>query len=225
MIPPLAIIQARLGSTRLKNKMLLEVGGRSLIRRAWDASVEAFGAENVVFALPFGDEQLELVTACKAFGAKVWMPYRNVQESNVLLRLYLCAHEYRWNPSSVIVRVTPDDFRKSPAMMLRVANGERLPVEQGGEAFTLQMLDDAEMEVGAFDHAAREHITRAFVRYGISLHRSPPSPPPGIWTIDTQEDLDAARECEDVQIVQLGPDATFSTSEWKAPYIDPLEGL
>ena len=194
MIPPLCIIQARMGSTRLPGKMLLEIGGRTLIRRAWDASCAAFGAENVVVALPFGDEQLELAAACQAFGATVWVPQSEVQEENVLLRFYLCAHEYRWNPSSVIVRVTPDDHRKCPSMMRRVAAGERLPIEQGAEAFTLQMLDDAEMNVGCFDYDAREHITKAFVRYGIALHRPPPPPPPGIWSIDTQDDLDAARK-------------------------------
>lgn len=185
-VSPLCIIQARMGSTRLKNKMLLEVGGRSLIRRAWDASVEAFGEENCVIAIPDTDDILPLVDHIDTFA---WRYFAwDGPEDDVLGRFWHCAHRYRWHPGSVIVRVTPDDPFKDPAMMLRVANGERLPVEQGAEAFTLAMLNEAHWRERVPPlRPCYEHITHA-------IFRTPPPPaPPGIWSIDTQEDLDAAR--------------------------------
>lgn len=196
-IPPLAIVQARMGSTRLKNKMLLEVGGRTLIRRAWDASVEAFGAENVVFAIPATEDNDALFRECVSFGPayihenEAYLPTQVSRwegpEQDVLGRFWHCAHRYRWHPDSVIVRITPDDFRKDPAMMKRVAAGERLPVEQGAEAFTLAMLDEARGGTLFGCSHQREHITNA-------IFATPPPPaPPGIWSIDTQADLDAAR--------------------------------
>jgi hypothetical protein len=83
------------------------------------------------------------------------------------------------------VRVTADDPFKVPASLRAVAAGERLPVEFGGEAFLLKQLNAV---AGAtLTRAQREHITHALFRI------PPPKPPPGIWTVDTQADLDAAR--------------------------------
>lgn len=179
MAQPLAIIQARLGSTRLPGKVLMEVGGRSLVRRAWDASCAAFGRDHVVFTVPAGDT--ELIEHIEAFGGRV-EPWDG-DENDVLGRFWSVAHKYRWHPESVIVRVTPDDPFKDPAQMKRVANGERLPVETGGEAFTLAQLDQWDQET----YEPREHI-------GNLIPGDAPPCPPGVWTVDTLKDLEAARE-------------------------------
>ena len=236
MIPPLAIIQARLGSTRLKNKMLLEVGGRSLIRRAWDASVEGFGEANVGFAVPSNEKGAALLMV-----AIKLIPHVNVfqwdgLEDDVIGRFWHCAHRYRWHPDSVIVRVTPDDPFKDSRMMLRVANGERLPVEQGAEAFTLAMLDQAYYKITE----EREHLGMIF------FPTRPPPPPPGVWSIVTAEDLAKAnlqwtketlrsatayrRAADDAA---SGPPYGRGTGDLSDPqmgelhdtYTDPLEGL
>lgn len=182
MIPPLAIIQARLGSTRLPGKVLMEVGGRSLVKRAWDACCEAFGAEHTVFTVPAGDT--ELIEHIEAFGGRVelWTG----DENDVLGRFWAVAHKYRWHPDSVVFRCTPDDVFKDPAQMVRVANGERLPVETGGEAWKLARLDAWNIRIG---HTGdREHI-------GHLIPGEPPASPEGDgWTVDTMEDLEAARK-------------------------------
>lgn len=180
MAQPLAIIQARLGSTRLPGKVLMEVGGRSLVRRAWDASCAAFGRDHVVFTVPAGDT--ELIEHIQAFGGCV-EPWDG-NENDVLGRFWSVAHKYRWHPESVIVRITPDDPFKNPSHMVRVANGERLPVETGGEAFTLGQLDEWNSVEPWRD---REHI-------GNLIPGDAPPCPPGVWTVDSIEDLVAARE-------------------------------
>lgn len=191
--PPLAIIQARLGSTRLPGKLLLQVGDTTLIHRVWRTTVQAFGAEHTVVAYPDTPENAPLVAELDRIGAQRF-PW-NGPENDVLGRFRACAHRYRWHPDSVIMRVTPDDPFKDVLAMRRVANGERLPVEIGGEAFTLAMLDAAYtvyrpdyFEFGpcpAVDRRNREHITYAL------FPELPPPPPPGVWSIDTQADYDA----------------------------------
>jgi spore coat polysaccharide biosynthesis protein SpsF (cytidylyltransferase family) len=180
---PLAIVQARMGSTRLPGKMLLTLGGKPLVWWAWSAAVEAFGPENVVVAIPASAENDVLAKAVQDFGGTLFR--WDGPEADVLSRFWHCAHTYRWHPDTVLIRVTPDDFLKHPGMMRRVAAGERLPVELGAEAFTLAMLDHLDC---ATPPQGREHLTDAFAPLW-----PPPPAPPGLWTIDTPEDYEAAK--------------------------------
>jgi spore coat polysaccharide biosynthesis protein SpsF len=141
-IPPLAIIQARLGSSRVPGKMLLPLCGKPLIQHVYDLTARAFFPQHVVVACPADEANKPLRVAVENFGGEVFA--WEGPENDVLGRFHACAHRYRWHPDSVIVRVTPDDPFKDPGMMKRVAAGERLPVEQGAEAFTLGMLDAAQ---------------------------------------------------------------------------------
>lgn len=180
--PPLAIVQARMGSTRLPRKMLLPLGGRPLVWWAWHASVQAFGDEHVVCAIPASEGNDELADVLRGFGANVFR--WDGPEDDVLGRFHACAHRHRWHPDSVIVRVTPDDPFKVPYLMRLVAAGERHPVELGAEAFTLGMLSEA-----CRTATEREHVTVAV--FGDSL--PPPPPPEGVWTVDTPEDYEAVQ--------------------------------
>ena len=182
-IPPLVIIQARMNSARLPGKMLLKLHGETLIARAVRLAGEAFGAEHVVVAIPFGDAQAScpLYEELRHIGATIHAVPR-CAESDVLGRFHAIAHGLRWHPDSVIVRWTPDDPFKVPAACQRVARGERLPVEVGAEAFTLAMLDRAH-EDAPRGSSGWEHITHA-------LFPTAPSPyiGPKQMTVDTPED-------------------------------------
>ena len=180
-VPPLCIIQARIGSTRLPNKMFMALNGKPLIWYAWRRSIEAFGEANVVVAIPASHENDSLAELVTNFGGKVWR--WNGDEDDVLGRLYHCAHTYRWHPSSIIVRCTPDDCRKIPRMMKEVTWGVRHPVELSCEAVTLQDLSILHATVT--DPVDREHLSR------ILSPVPPPEAPDGVWTVDTQADLDA----------------------------------
>jgi spore coat polysaccharide biosynthesis protein SpsF (cytidylyltransferase family) len=179
--PPLCVIQARYHSTRLPGKMLLKIGGESLIARAWETATWAFGMPDCVVAIPKTDEAGPLGDELRRIGANVFA--WEGPESDVLTRMWACAHTYRWHPDSAIVRYTPDDWRKDEAALRDVAGGYRLPVETGGEAFTLAMLDAAH-ERERHPHR-REHISFALFPFLL------PAMPPG-HTIDTQADYDAA---------------------------------
>jgi spore coat polysaccharide biosynthesis protein SpsF len=181
--PPLCIIQARYHSTRLPGKMLLPLGGETLIARAVRMACAHFGPPHVVVAIPetdwespLGDELRRIDARTASVGGK---------EDDVLARVHAVAHKFRWRPESILHRWTADDAWKDSTSIQRAINGERVPAEWGGEAFTLAMLDAAH---GTVTHPHyREHITYAI--YG-SL---PPSPTSNrVWTIDTQADYDAA---------------------------------
>lgn len=181
MIPPLCIVQARLKSTRLENKMLLTLGPETLIARGHRLACEAFHREHVVVAIPKADEPGPLGDELRRIGATVFA--WDGAEADVLGRFHGCAHRYRWHPDSVIVRWTPDDPFKDIWVCHRVAYvGERHPVEIGAEAFTLGMLDRA-----LWSHGKYEHLTHAL------FPTLPPPPPPGCWTVDVAEDLEEAR--------------------------------
>jgi 3-deoxy-manno-octulosonate cytidylyltransferase (CMP-KDO synthetase) len=191
--PVLCIIQARYASTRLPGKMLLKLGEETLIQRGYRLACEAFGPENVVVAIP-RKQPPDFVAHLDEIGATVFSCYR--AEWDVLGRIHDCAHQYRWQAETVIHRWTPEDAWKSPEVCRAVVEGIRAPVEIGGEAFTLAMLqeaDDGEPFHNTYNEPndRREHIGRS--RF---LFRAPPPPAPSddVWTIDTPEDY--ARACE-----------------------------
>jgi cytidylyltransferase family protein len=139
MIPPLAIIQMRLHSTRLPKKMLLPVNGHALGWFAWDTAVQHFGAHNVVIASPMFDvEELRTgIPRAEFFG---W----EGTEDDVLGRFHACAHWYRDDPNAVIVRVTPDDY----------------PIDPYRERCTLALLDKWHATV--HEPVLRQHIGHLF---------------------------------------------------------------
>jgi spore coat polysaccharide biosynthesis protein SpsF (cytidylyltransferase family) len=176
----LCVIQARMNSRRLPGKMLMKVGGETLIEIAWRKACEAFGEENVMFACSAGDVVTPLRRTISDFGAHAgWVS----GEDDVLGRLYECAVYAGATPDTTIFRYTPDDWRKSvPAMQAVVAGEKRCPVEIGGEAFTFAQLKEWHETVT--DPFLREHI-------GHLITPNPVSPPDdGLpWSIDTAEDL------------------------------------
>ena len=183
-VPPLAIIQARMGSNRLKGKMMLPLAGKPLIWYAHRRSIEAFGEANVVVAIPSSAENHVLRDYIRdSLGGQVfeW----DGAESDVLERVWACAHSFRWHPMSVIARITPDDPLKDPALMWAVTLGERHPVELSCEAITL--MDLSILHHNIVDMDQREHLTE------ILSPLPPPEAPEGIWSVDSQEDLDAIR--------------------------------
>jgi CTP:molybdopterin cytidylyltransferase MocA len=140
MIPPLAILQARLHSTRLEGKMLLPLKGKPLLRWAWEATVDEMGPGNAVIAIPSADAAALRPTVPSA----TWFEWAG-PEWDVLGRLHACAHALRSHPHTVIVRVTPEDW----------------PVDLSRERFTLAALDEAQAMIPADDQDRREHVAYA----------------------------------------------------------------
>lgn len=184
-VPPFCVIQARYHSTRIPGKMLLATRGETLIARAYRMACVTWGDGNVIVAIPAADRDSPLNEELTRIDAPVFSGV--AAESDVLLRLWVCANTFRWRADAIIHRWTPDDPFKTVDACHYAANGGRPPVELGGEAFTLEQLNMAHRCTPS-NHMAREHVTTAIFSV------LPPAPPPGVWEINTMADYRAVAD-------------------------------
>lgn len=136
MIAPLCIIQARVASTRLPEKMLLPLGGHAVLWWAWDTACRFLPPGRVVIACPLADVRaLRVAVPLADFYGHAG------NDHDVLERFVACAHLYG---ASDIYRVTPDD----------------IPIDLTREHCTLAQLDHWHATVT--DPHVREHIGLLF---------------------------------------------------------------
>lgn len=193
------IVQARMGSTRLPGKVLLEVMGRPLLDYQMERLSRCARAASVAIATTTSQGDQPLVEFCRARG----IPCFRGDEQDVLSRYHGAAREFR---AEAVVRATADCPLIDPAIVDRVI--ARLEEDQAldyvssvlertyprgmdCEAFRFAALDAAHRE--AVKPAEREHVTPfiwanpgrfrlAGVSHSndLSRHR---------WTVDTPEDF------------------------------------
>lgn len=97
----LAIVQARTGSTRLPGKVLLDLGGRTVLERVVERVSASKLVDDIVVATTVSPADLEIVKLCLSAGIKV---YRG-SECDVLDRYYQAAKMFS---AGHILRVTAD---------------------------------------------------------------------------------------------------------------------
>lgn len=105
-----AIIQARLGSTRLPGKVLKDLNGKPLIFHIINRLKFCKQIDSIVLATTINAIDDKLAEWCKAND----VPCYRGDENNVLKRYYDAATEYK---ADVIVRVTADDPFKDPKVI------------------------------------------------------------------------------------------------------------
>jgi len=198
-----AIIQARLGSTRLPGKVLKDIGGRTMLARVVMRSMQASLLDKVVVATTVEPADEAIVQESEKLGVQVSCG----SELNVLDRYYKTARHFK---ADVVVRITSDcplidgevidriinAFREQKADYASNGLGKRTyPRGVGAEAMTMQALEKAWKE--ASKDYERVHVTPyihmnprmfklASVENEIDCSRYR-------WTVDTQEDLDFVR--------------------------------
>src|SRR5256885_11632865 len=96
-----AIIQARMGSTRLPGKVLMDLGGETVLARVVRRLRRASRVDEVVVATTDTASDDEIRTEC----ARLQVPCFRSSEHNVLDRFFRAAEQFR---SDMIVRVTAD---------------------------------------------------------------------------------------------------------------------
>lgn len=159
-----AVIQARMGSTRLPGKVLLPLGGRSLLAHVVERAARARGVDEVRVAtseLPGDDAIVREAAAC---GAGV----TRGSEQDVLARYAQAAQEA---DAAVVVRITSDCPLLAPELVERavaqlaaeradyVSNTRKRSFPRGLDVEVLrrEVLDAAARE--AREPAEREHVT------------------------------------------------------------------
>jgi glutamate-1-semialdehyde 2,1-aminomutase len=213
-IDTLAIVQARMGSTRFPGKVLQEVKGQPLIEVLLRRLSLAKRIDKIVVAIPASEDNDVLSRTVRDIGFDVFRG----EERDVLSRYYQAARQYTPN---LVVRVTGDCPLIDPQLvdlvvdLCKSAGAEfgsntKPPTYPDGldvEVFSYEALVRANKEaVELFD---REHVTPFIVRtakgeivnvtndHDLSTER---------WTVDHPEDLVVIRSI----IERFHPDITFS---------------
>ncbi len=104
------VIQARMGSSRLKNKILEKIGSKEIILFLFERLKTVEGVSEIILATSENEEENPLVSFANKIGLLV---FRGSLE-DVLSRFYECAKQ---RDLDVIVRVTADDPFKDPGVI------------------------------------------------------------------------------------------------------------
>jgi spore coat polysaccharide biosynthesis protein SpsF len=155
-----AIIQARMGSTRLPGKVMMKLGSRSLLSYIAARLESARSLDEIVVATTTHFRDDIIVHEAESRGLRC---YRG-SESDVLRRYLEAATVFKAN---IVVRVTADNPFSDPLSIDRVvarikeeydyALETNLPVGTTGEALTFQALDF--IDTAATTDRWREHVT------------------------------------------------------------------
>lgn len=197
-----AIVQARMGSTRLRGKALMDIAGRSMLARVIERTAAAPGVDKVLVATSTNPLDDAIAEFCKREG---FACFRG-DEVDVLDRFYRAAQSCS---ADAVVRVTADCPLLDPMVVARivgrflqggydyVSNTLRYTFPDGldAEAFSFCVLEQAWRE--ATKPSEREHVT-PFMRRGsfrtLNIEsETPVSPNEYRWTVDNADDLQFVR--------------------------------
>lgn len=199
----IAIVQARLSSTRLPNKVLKNILTKPLIQHVIDRLNESQLIDQVVIATTTEDEDNLIVKWCQ----KNKVPFFRGDRDDVLSRFYFCAKE---NQASDIIRVTSDNPLTDPKIIDKTIeyylegdldycsnNLEKsYPHGLDVEVFNFGSLEKSHNE--SSDPVHREHVTQ-YIRQNKDLFN--------ISAIKHSKDLSHIRvtmdENEDFQLIEI----------------------
>lgn len=214
----LAIVQARMSSTRLPGKVLLPLGGRPMIGFMLERVRRAQAVHEIVLATSTDASDDALAAAVEAMG----IPVHRGSLDDVLARFHGAA---AGRHADVIVRLTGDCPLIDPALIDRAVNhlrANQLDYVTNGEP---AMYPDG-LDVEAFTHAAllrtfaeakllseREHVTPYMRSPAANMHRGSLRGAADLsalrWTVDHADDLAVVRALVDAITQQHGPDAAL----------------
>ena len=198
-----AIIQARLGSTRYPKKIFSDLANKPLLWHVVDRLKFSKKIDKIVLATTDTaiDDDLAL------WAEKEGVPLFRGSENNVLERYYLAAKQFE---ASIIVRITADDPFKDPVIIDKVIdklfmenldfaynnNPPTFPEGLDTEVFTFDSLEKAHKQ--SLEDYEREHVTQFFYRNRKKFKQSNYSNASDLsylrWTIDTEKDYFMAKE-------------------------------
>jgi len=199
----IAIIQARTGSTRLPGKVLLDVGGKTVLERVVQRVRAARGVEEVIVATTTERDDDRIATWCAVHGVAC----HRGSADDVLDRFHQAA---RAKSPDRIVRITADCPLMDPAVIdLVIAAHEQSRADYAANTIEPTFPDGLDVEVlsfGALERAwrearlasEREHVTPYLWKNPglFSLHsvKNTEDLSGKRWTLDEPEDYRFIRE-------------------------------
>jgi spore coat polysaccharide biosynthesis protein SpsF len=192
------IIQARYGSTRLPGKVLMDLGGKTVLARVVERALAIPGSDVVCVAVPTGPADDPVATEAKRAGAVV----ARGSQADVLDRYWRAAQAVK---ADAVMRVTSDCplidpavcgdlialFQQSGADYGSINMPPTWPHGLECEIFSFAWLDKAARE--AIKPSEREHVS-PFIREAraakkVNLAGPGPETVRHRWTLDHPDDL------------------------------------
>jgi glutamate-1-semialdehyde 2,1-aminomutase len=217
MIKTLALIQARMGSSRFPGKVLKPLGNKSLIQFLIERLAQSRTIDKIMLVTSDSQRDDILASHVESLGYEVFRG----SESDVLDRYYQAAASC---PSEIVIRITADCPLIDPDLIDQVVT--KLQKEQADyatntlpptypdgldvEAFTFQALKQT--WVSATTNAEREHVTpymRNSGHFRIASIQNDSDQSEHRWTVDQMEDYEVIRNV----LSALGHRADFSWHE------------
>ena len=201
MIPVDALIQARTTSTRLPGKVLMELGGKTVVQHIIDAALKAFSIRDVWVVIPTHDITLAKHILDTRPEVKIFAG----EENDVLDRYYQCAKENKINH---ICRLTADCPAMTPEIIDEVVGAyiqnpcdycsniirRTYPDGWDCEVFPFETLEEAWRNGAGQD---REHVT-TYMREPIGIKTHSVELPYNLsdikLSLDTVDDLKRLRK-------------------------------
>jgi spore coat polysaccharide biosynthesis protein SpsF len=200
-----AIVQARLTSTRLPNKVLKDISGKPMLWHLYERLKSARKIDSVILAIPDSPQDDRLAD----FARKLGLPCFRGSEPDVLSRYYNAAVEFN---AQVIVRITADcpliDPRVTDSVIEAHLNTDAdytcsgaeygFPRGLDTEVFNFETLEKTHRE--ARQDYEREHVT-PYIYHHPELFKIQSVEATGKLrrpdlrlTVDTEDDLKLIRE-------------------------------
>lgn len=168
------IIQARMGSTRLPGKSLMDLAGAPLVGRILERVKRCTKLDDIVLAIPDTEKDRVLMRLGEIYGVKVFAG----SENDLVERYYQAA---LWSKAEIVGRLPADNATPEPAEIDRVVEhhlslGRRgfssnlsvigdseYPDGIGAEMFDFSLLEEARARYN--DPRQREHVHLNFYDY------------------------------------------------------------
>lgn len=197
------IIQARMGSTRLPNKVFADICGKPFIWHVVNRLKYSKTIDEIILATTINPMDDVLEEWAKENG----IAFFRGSEEDVLSRFYQAAQA---GNADAIVRITADDPFKDPEIIDSVVeklkkqkldfaynnNPPTFPEGLDTEVFTFDALEKAQKN--STDPFEREHVTQYFYRNADKFKQTNISYKQNLsylrWTIDEEKDLKMAKE-------------------------------
>lgn len=201
----IAIIQARLGSTRLPHKVLMDIGGKTMIERVVERVQQSAKVDDIVIATTTEPADDLLVEFCRS---KSWNCFAG-SENDVLSRYIGAAQAF---DADNVVRITSDCPLIDPSIVDRVVGLLEKNVDidyacnffpqrwypRGLDCEALTRSTLRRIDLLATEKEYREHVTlfayQNTEHFWLASNQAAQDYSGYRWTVDTEDDLTLVRE-------------------------------
>ncbi|MFH1642150.1 MAG: glycosyltransferase family protein [Nanoarchaeota archaeon] len=223
------IIQARMTSTRLPGKVLMDVGGMPLLAFLIKRLKSSVKNIDVIVATTKDKDDDKIVELCNSIN----VPYYRGSKENVLDRYIKCSREFNID---VIIRVCADSpfidteginelviaYHQNPlANLIHNKHKNGYPPGAGAELVTLESLEKAEMD--ASEQNQREHVLPYILEHSEKFNIIECDAPKHLRRPDYHIAVDYPEDLKLVNLILTKADALFPNQHEKVTI--PLKNI